>query len=161
MADDLIRSIRASLPGAVLDVVDYAGETTVVAKASQVKELLRFLKERRGFDYLVDITSVHWPEEGRVDVVYLARSLATREQLRVRTAVPEEAPEVPSVTDLWGTANWLEREVYDLMGVRFEGHPDLKRILLPEDFEGHPLRKEYPMEGDDEWRNYLRPEEGA
>ena len=161
MADDLIRSIRASLPGAVLDVVDYAGETTVVAKASQVKELLRFLKERRGFDYLVDITSVHWPEEGRVDVVYLARSLATREQLRVRTAVPEEAPEVPSVTDLWGTANWIEREVYDLMGVRFEGHPDLKRILLPEDFEGHPLRKEYPMEGDDEWRNYLRPEEGA
>jgi NADH-quinone oxidoreductase subunit C len=77
----------------------------------------------------------------------------------VRVPLPEEDPEVESVSDVWRTANWLEREVYDLMGVRFLGHPDLKRIMLPEEFEGHPLRKEYPMQGDDAWRNYLSPEE--
>ncbi len=156
---DLIREIASKFPTAVKEVVEYAGEKTLVVEASQTKAILRFLKETAGFDYLADVSSVHWPDEGRIDVVYLPRSLKSREQIRVRVALPVENPVIETVSDIWPTADWLEREVYDLMGVRFEGHPNLSRILLPEDFEGHPLRKEYPMEGDDEWRNYLPAEE--
>jgi len=156
--EELIGRLRKSNPDAILEVVYYQGETTLVAEAGKAKGLLRSLKDDEGFDYLVDVSSVHWPEEGRMDVVYVARSLKTRDQLRVRAEVPDENPEIETVSDVWRTADWLEREVYDLMGVRFTGHPDLKRIMLPEDFEGHPLRKEYPMEGDDEWRNFLPAE---
>ena len=151
--------IRDRFQGALKEVVEYQGETTYVVDAAAAKGVLRLLKEERGFNYMADLSCAHWPEEGRIDVVYQVRSLATREECRVRAALPVEAPAIPTVSDLWGTANWLEREVYDLMGVVFADHPDLRRIMLPEDFEGHPLRKEYPMEGDDEWRNYLLPEE--
>ncbi len=101
------------------------------------------------------MSSAHWPDEGRIDVVYLPRSLKTAEQVRIRVPLPVEDPSIETVADIWRTADWLEREVYDLMGVTFIGHPDLRRIMLPEEFDGHPLRKEYPMEGDDEWRNFL------
>jgi NADH-quinone oxidoreductase subunit C len=157
--NEITQQIGSRFQGALKEVVEYQGETTYVVEASAAKEVLRFLKQERGFNYLADLSCAHWPEEGRIDVVYQVRSLKTREQCRVRAAVPVEDPVVATVSDLWGTANWLEREVYDLMGVVFTDHPDLRRIMLPEDFEGHPLRKEYPMEGDDEWRNYLLPEE--
>ncbi len=156
---DLIREIAGKFPSAVKEVAEYAGEKTLVVEAGQAKAVLRFLKEAAGFDYLADVSSAHWPEEGRIDVVYLPRSLKSREQVRVRAALPEENPVIETVSDLWPAADWMEREVYDLMGIRFDGHPNLSRVLLPEDFEGHPLRKEYPMEGDDEWRNYLPAEE--
>lgn len=156
---DLIQGIRERLPEAVQEIVEYQGETTLVVKPASAKGVLRHLKEAEGFNYLVDVSCAHWPEEGRIDVVYLARNLKDRRQLRVRAPLPVEDPSVETVTDLWRSANWLEREVYDLMGVTFIGHPDLRRIMLPEDFEGHPLRKEYPMEGDDAWRNFLPPEE--
>ena len=157
---ELTQAIGERFPGAVVEIVEFRGETTVVADPERAKAILRFLKEERGFNYLVDVSSAHWPEEGRINVVWQVRNLKTREQLRIRSPLPEEAPQVESVADLWRTADWLEREVYDLMGVVFLGHPDLRRILMPEDFEGYPLRKEYPMEGDDEWRNYLPVEEG-
>ena len=134
------------------------GETTLVVEPSRSKEVLRFLKAERGFNYLTDLSCAHWPDEGRIDVVYQVRNLSNREQVRVRAPLPVEDPSIETVCDVWRTANWLEREVYDLMGVQFLGHPDLRRIMLPEDFEGNPLRKEYPMEGDDEWRNYVPPE---
>ena len=155
---DLAADIRAKFPGALKELVLKQGETTLVVEAARAKEILRFMKAERGFNYLVDVSSVHWPDEGRIDVVYLARNLTTREQVRVRAALPVEDPTIETVCDVWRTANWLEREVYDLMGIQFTGHPDLRRIMLPEDFEGHPLRKEYPMEGDDEWRNFIPPE---
>ena len=128
--------------------------------AARAKGILRFLKDAEGFNYLADVSSAHWPEEGRIEVAYLARNLRDRRQLRIKASLPVEDPSIETVADIWRTANWLEREVYDLMGVTFIGHPDLRRILLPEDFDGFPLRKEYPMEGDDEWRNFLPSEEG-
>jgi NADH-quinone oxidoreductase subunit C len=155
---DLTSDIRDRFKGALKEVVAEFGETTLVVDPARAKELLRFLKAERGFNYLVDVSSAHWPDEGRIDVVYQVRSLSSREQVRVRVPLPVEDPSIETVCDVWRTANWLEREVYDLMGVQFLGHPDLRRIMLPEDFEGNPLRKEYPMEGDDEWRNYLPPE---
>lgn len=156
---DLARDIQDKFPGALKEVVLTPGETTLVMEAARAKEVLRFMKSERGFNYLVDVSSAHWPEEGRIDIVYQVRNLATRDQVRVRAALPVEDPSIETVCDIWRTANWLEREVYDLMGVQFLGHPDLRRIMMPEDFEGYPLRKEYPMEGDDEWRNYISPEE--
>ena len=155
---DLASSLQEKFPGALKEVVLSSGETTLVLEAARAKEVMRFMKLERGFNYLVDVSSAHWPEEGRIDVVYQVRNLATRDQVRVRVALPVEDPSIETVCDIWRTANWLEREVYDLMGVQFLGHPDLRRIMMPEDFEGYPLRKEYPMEGDDEWRNYLLPE---
>ncbi len=155
---DLTNDIRDRFPDALKEVVVTPGETTLVVEATRAKAILRFMKAERGFNYLVDVSCAHWPDEGRIDVVYQVRNLSTREQVRVRAALPVEDPSIETVADLWRTANWLEREVYDLMGIMFMGHPDLRRIMLPEDFEGHPLRKEYPMEGDDEWRNYLPPE---
>ncbi len=155
---DLTNDIRDRFPDALKEAVLTPGETTLVVESAQAKAVLRFMKAERGFNYLVDVSCAHWPDEGRIDVVYQVRNLSTREQVRVRAALPVEDPSIETVADLWRTANWLEREVYDLMGIMFVGHPDLRRIMLPEDFEGHPLRKEYPMEGDDEWRNYLPPE---
>jgi NADH-quinone oxidoreductase subunit C len=156
---DAVQGIREKFPEAIREIVEYQGETTLVVDPSKAKGILKFLKEGEGFNYLADISSAHWPEEGRIDVVYLARNLQDRRQLRIRAALPVEDPSIDTVADVWRTANWLEREVYDLMGVTFIGHPDLRRILLPEDFDGFPLRKEYPMEGDDEWRNFLPQEE--
>lgn len=156
---DLALDLQEKFPGALKEVVLSAGETTLVLEAARAKDILRFMKSERGFNYLVDVSSAHWPDDGRIDVVYQVRNLSTRDQVRVRVALPVEDPCTETVSDIWRTANWLEREVYDLMGVQFLGHPDLRRIMTPEDFEGHPLRKEYPMEGDDEWRNYLPPEE--
>jgi NADH-quinone oxidoreductase subunit C len=155
---DLTSDIRERFAGALKEVVVGLGETTLVVEPSRAKEVLRFMKAERGFNYLADLSCAHWPDEGRIDVVYQVRNLSNREQVRVRVPLSVEDPSTDTVSDVWRTANWLEREVYDLMGVQFAGHPDLRRIMLPEDFEGHPLRKEYPMEGDDEWRNYLPPE---
>lgn len=158
---EIVERIRSQFPGTIQEVVASAGETTLVVGPARLGEFLGHLKSEEGFRFLADLSCAHWPEAGRIDVVYQLRNMTTREQLRVRVALPEEDPEVESAAGIWRAANWLEREVYDLMGVRFLGHPDLKRIMLPEDFEGHPLRKEYPVQGDDAWRNFLSPEEGA
>jgi len=155
----LTSELSKAFPGAIVEVVEFRGETTLVVGAAKAVDILRNLKEEHGFDYLVDITSAHWPDEDRIDVLWLVRNMKTRVQLRIQAPLPVSDPSIGSVTDLWSTASWLEREVYDLMGVVFLGHPDLRRIMLPEDFEGFPLRKEYPMEGYAEWRNYL-PAEG-
>ena len=146
---DLAKDLQDKFPGAVKEVVLKQGETTLVVDAARTKDVLRFMKADRGFNYLVDVSSAHWPDEGRIDVVYQVRNLATREQVRVRAALPVEDPSIETVCDIWRTANWLEREVYDLMGVQFLGHPDLRRIMMPEDFEGYPLRKDFPLLGVD------------
>ncbi|MEJ2368127.1 MAG: NADH-quinone oxidoreductase subunit C [Acidobacteriota bacterium] len=151
-------TLQEKFPGAVTEVLSDGDETTLIVAASSAKGILASLKQDHGFNYLADLSSAHWPEEARIDVVWMVRNLESRQQLRIRVPLPEEDPVIETVSDLWKAANWLEREVFDLMGVRFEGHPGLKRIMLPDDFEGHPLRKEYPVEGFDEWRNYLPPE---
>jgi len=110
--------------------------------------LCRFLKEQRSFTRLVAVTCIdRYPTEPRFEVVYLLHSIPNNERLRVKAAVRSDAAELPSVCGVWSGAEWYEREVYDMFGVRFAGHPDLRRILMPDYWQGHPLRKDFPVHG--------------
>jgi len=136
---------------------EFRGQIRCVAPAATVHEVLRTLKEELGFDLLVDITCVDYLEyrgaTDRYGLVYLLANTQTSERLTVRTFVNDPEPTVPTAVDLWEGANWLEREVWDLFGIRFTGHGDLRRIVLPEGFEAHPLRKDYPLQGRGERHN--------
>jgi NADH-quinone oxidoreductase subunit C len=128
----------------------FRGELTVTVPREQLLRVAGFLRNdpELEFDFLSDLTATdHVPLEPRFAVVYHMLSIRHRHTLRLRTWTPGTNPSVPSVTNIWPTANWHEREVFDLFGIRFEGHPDLTRILLPLDWEGHPLRRDYPTEG--------------
>jgi NADH-quinone oxidoreductase subunit C len=110
-------------------------------------EVCRFLKERRGFR-LVSVTAVDWwPQEPRFEVVYHVHSIEHNERLRLKCGVAGGAPEIDSVSGVWRSANWYEREVFDLFGIVFRNHPDLRRIMMPDEWQGHPLRKDYPVHG--------------
>ncbi len=125
------------------------GDATVVVDPTHIVEVLRFLRDdgELEFEMLMDVTAVDYvEEEPRFEVVYHLYSLARNHRVRVKARVPEASPVIDSAVDIWPSANWMEREVFDLYGVRFEGHPDLRRILLYDEFEGHPLRKDYPKE---------------
>jgi NADH-quinone oxidoreductase subunit C len=128
----------------------FAGEVTVTVPRADIVHICRFLKGERGFRFLVDLTAVDWPEraEGRFDVVYWMHRFDDSRRLRLVTVLPDGEP-IASVTGVWRTANWMEREAYDMFGVVFEGHPNLERILTWEGFNGHPLRKDFPVEGVD------------
>ena len=135
---------------AVAEVIEFRGETTVVVPARNLLRTCEFLARERDlrFVYLSDITPVdRFPLEPRFEVNYHLLSLDRREQLRLRVRLSGAEPVVRSVIPVWPTANWHEREAFDLFGIRFEGHPDLTRILMPDEWEGHPLRKDYPVEG--------------
>jgi NADH-quinone oxidoreductase subunit C len=126
------------------------GETTITAHRDILIPLLRFLKEREeyAFDFLTDLCGVdHLPESPRFRIVYHLYSLRRKHRLRVKVAVEESDPVVDSCTSIWAGADWHERECFDLFGIIFRGHPNLQRILLPPEFEGHPLRKDFPLEG--------------
>lgn len=157
--DETLDKLKNSFEESLLSIKKFRGETTVIVKPSNLHDILKFLKED-GFNYLVDVSSAHFPEREEIELLYLVRDLKNKRQVRIKTSLPVEEPRINSACDIWAGANWMEREVFDLMGVIFEGHPDLRRILMPEDFEDFPLRKEYPMEGDDEYRNFLKPGEG-
>jgi NADH-quinone oxidoreductase subunit C len=125
-------------------------QVVVFVDSGRVREILRWLKEEpeQGYAFLLDLTAVDYGGGRPLQVVYQLWSLVHRRSLRVKTEVPVSDPRLDSVQPLWATANWLEREVYDLFGVAFEGHPDLRRILMPENYaEGHPLRKDFPLRG--------------
>jgi NADH-quinone oxidoreductase subunit C len=135
---------------AVGEVLESLGETTVVVPREQLRRACEFLATEPAlrFSYLSDITTVdRFPVEPRFEVNYHLLSMDRRERLRLKVKLAGNDPVVASVTPVWPTANWHERENFDLFGIRFEGHPDLKRILMPDDWEGHPLRKDYPVEG--------------
>jgi NADH-quinone oxidoreductase subunit C len=119
---------------------------------SIVSELLQILRDEEDFDFCVDVTAVHYPErEKQFELIWILYSFATNERIRVKTPLAD-GETGPSVSSVWPAANWLEREVYDMFGIRFDGHPDLKRILLPDGWKGHPLRKEYGIiQQDQEW----------
>jgi len=157
--DTLIR-LKDAVQNEGFSTLEFRDEFTLTIPVPQLLPVLTYLKEKEGFRSLVDISSTHWENRGEIHVVWQVRCLSDARQVRVKVIVGDDETNVPSVTGLWGSANWQEREVYDLMGIQFEGHPDLRRILLPEEFSGFPLRREFPMEGDDEWRNYLAPGEG-
>ena len=130
----------------------YLGQNYLVVESSIVGELLTILRDAEKFDYCVDVTAVHYPDrEKQFEVVWILYSYDRNERIRVKASYAENES-VPSVTSIWPTANWLEREVYDMFGIRFDGHPDLKRILLPDGWKGHPLRKDYGIiQQDNEW----------
>jgi NADH-quinone oxidoreductase subunit C len=138
--------------GSGLETSTYLGQNYMLAESSIVAELLRVLRDEEQFDYCVDVTAVHYPErEKQFELIWILYSFAANERIRVK-AFLAEGESAPSVTSIWAATNWLEREVYDMFGITFEGHPDMKRILLPDGWKGHPLRKDYGIiQQDQEW----------
>jgi NADH-quinone oxidoreductase subunit C len=138
--------------GSALDPLAYLGQNYLVVDRSLIPDILRLLRDEEQFDYCVDITAVHYPKrEKQFDVLWNLYSFARNERLRVKTQIADGAS-IPSSVAIWPTANWLEREVFDMFGIQFDGHPELKRILLPDGWKGHPLRKDYGiLQQDQEW----------
>lgn len=137
---------------------EFRDNVRVVVAADKVHALLTTLKEQHGFDMLIDITAVDYLEyEGAADrfgVVYCVLSTETGKRLVVKTHVNDPNPTLPTATNLWRGADWMEREVFDMFGITFAGHPDLRRILMPEEFTSYPLRKDYPLKGRGERHNF-------
>jgi len=150
----ILARLRGRLGARVLETHEHHGDHTAVITAEGIVDALRFCRDEPdlGFDMLMDLTAVDYlkypgREDGpRFDVVYHLSSVTYNHRVRLKVPVEQDAPTVPTATALWPIANWLEREVWDMYGIRFDGHPDLRRLLLYEEFVGHPLRKDYPME---------------
>jgi NADH-quinone oxidoreductase subunit C len=141
-------ALEAHSPDAIAGGHTERGEPTLFIAPSRIVETCRYLKHEQGFLRLSGVTSVDWhPADPRFEVVYLLHSLDANARLRLKCWVSEAESEIDSVTGVWRSANWYEREVFDMFGIRFRNHPDLRRILMPVDWEGHPLRKDYPVHG--------------
>ncbi len=141
-------AIEAAEPGAVLGGGLAYGEANLEVRPDKLVAVCRFLKDQQQFVRLADLTAVDYhPREPRFEVIYHLHSIGKNQRLRLKCRVPEADAEVDSITSVWRSANWHEREVFDLFGIVFRGHPNLRRIMLPEDWEGHPLRKDYPVHG--------------
>ncbi|MDD5141350.1 MAG: NADH-quinone oxidoreductase subunit C [Verrucomicrobiales bacterium] len=146
---DLANQLKAKFGDFISEPVEFRGEITVkLADAEQIAEVCGFAKAKLGFNYLVDISSLdNYGEDPRWTLVYELRNFANGAELRIKTDVSEEKSELPTVLGVWATANWHEREIYDMMGIRFRGHPDLRRILMWEGYPYFPLRKDFPLAG--------------
>ncbi len=143
----VLRSLIDQLASAVKHTHANLGDATAVVDPARIYDVMEFLRDESEFDMLTDLTAVDYlGETPRFEVVYHFYSTIQNRRVRIKARVSEEAAELASVCDLFASANWMEREVFDLYGIRFTGHPDLRRILLYEEFEGHPLRKDYPKE---------------
>jgi len=138
--------------GSGLDAQTYLGQNYLTVDRALIPNILRLLRDEEQFDYCVDITAAHYPKrEKQFDVIWILYSFPRNERMRVKTQIADGAS-IPSSVSIWATANWLEREVYDMFGITFDGHPDLKRILLPDGWKGFPLRKDYGiLQQDQEW----------
>ena len=143
--------IEAAVSGAVLGASEHRGELTIEIAAPRLREVAAYVKRPPlAFVLLSDVTCADFPDEpGRFRVAYHLFSLESAARLRLRAWAGAEDPELPSVSSVWATANWHEREVYDMFGVRFAGQPDMTRMLMPLDWEGHPLRRDYPLGGEE------------
>jgi NADH-quinone oxidoreductase subunit C len=144
-----LRRLIEALPDAVLETHAHVGDATACVDPERVVEVARLLRDDSAleFEMLTDVTAVDYlGQEPRFEMVYHFYSVAGNRRLRIKARVPEDPAEIDSLADVYASANWMEREVWDLYGIRFKGHPDLRRILLYEEFEGHPLRKDYPKE---------------
>jgi NADH-quinone oxidoreductase subunit C len=141
--------LKARFGDVLSEPVEFRGEITIqIANAERIAEVCEFARKESGFDYLVDISSLdNYGEDPRWTLVYHLRSLANGCELRIKTDVSEEKSELPTVISVWRTADWHEREIYDMMGIRFRGHPDLRRILMWEGYPYFPLRKDFPLAG--------------
>jgi NADH-quinone oxidoreductase subunit C len=144
-----ITVLQSACAGAVEHLAFWVGDWSLVVASSRLLEVADHLRHAPGaeFDACSDVTATDWPPRAaRFDVIYALYSTRLRHRVRLKVRVAEGAG-VPSVSAVWPSANWLEREVFDLFGIRFEGHPDLRRILMPDEWQGHPQRKDYPLEG--------------
>ena len=147
---ELSRQLKERFGGDITECSTYLGQNFVVAKPEAVQPVIEFLKMEADFDYMVDVTAVDYPKRTpRFDLVYILYSFPRNERVRVKTSVADGA-RPQSMVGVHLTANWLEREVFDMFGIEFEGHPDMRRILLPDEWQGHPLRKDYPIVKQDE-----------
>jgi NADH-quinone oxidoreductase subunit C len=147
----MIAKLKGSY-GSGMEPLTYAGQNYMLVDRSLIPEVLQVLRNEEQFDYCVDITALHYPQrEKQFDVVWVLYSFARNERIRVKTQIADGAM-LPSSVPIWAGANWLEREVFDMFGIKFDGHPDMKRILLPDGWKGHPLRKDYGiLQQDNEW----------
>ncbi len=144
------QQLRQFDPGAVEDAVTFRDEVTLFVRPQSLVRVCEFLRDAPGlrFNYLSGVTALdHYPNEPRFVAVYHLYSIETNQRLRLKVRLSGDSPRIASVVPVWPGANAFEREAYDLFGIYFEGHPDLRRILMPEDWEGHPLRKDYPTQG--------------
>jgi NADH-quinone oxidoreductase subunit C len=142
---ELVQRLKARFGEAVHEATLDRKQAIVLVAADKLRDIARCCRDEEKFDMLVDLTAVDWPKrEKRFDIILNLCSLVKNERLRLKAHVGENEP-VPSTVEVWPAANWLERECYDMFGIVFKGHPDLKRILLPDEWEGHPLRKDYDI----------------
>lgn len=147
-ATEVSATLEAWAPGVVSGGTCEHGETTLWVQAASIVAVCRQLKEKLDFVRLAGLSAIdRFPQEPRFEVFYLLHSISRNERLRLKVALAGDDPEVDSVTGVWSGANWYERETFDLFGVRFRGHPNLCRIMLPDDWEGHPLRRDFPIHG--------------
>jgi NADH-quinone oxidoreductase subunit C len=145
LADELARRYRERFGGAILDAVEDRKQAYLVIDSAQLLEIARYSRDEEKFDLLEDWTAVDWPRrEKRFDLIAVLYSFPNNTRLRLKTPLAE-SQEASSLTEIWPAANWLEREIFDLFGIVFRGHPNLKRILLPDEWQGHPLRKDYDI----------------
>jgi NADH-quinone oxidoreductase subunit C len=159
----IVDALKERFGGDILKAYSFIGQNQIDVKKTRIAEIMLFLRDNTvmPFNYLADETAVHWPKDEEFELVYILYSFEKNERIRVKARV-KEWEEIESVVAVWSTANWLEREVYDMFGVRFANHPDLRRILLPEDWVGFPLRKDYNIRLQDvEWvRKHLGIDSG-
>jgi len=148
----MVTALKRQYGSGIREASTYLGQNYMIVDSSLIPELLQVLRDQEQFDYCVDITAVHYPQrENQFELIWILYSFARNERIRVKIMIAD-GEIVPSSVAIWPTANWLEREVYDMFGIRFDGHPDLKRILLPDGWKGHPLRKDYGIiQQDNEW----------
>ncbi|MFW5692152.1 MAG: NADH-quinone oxidoreductase subunit C [Chloroflexota bacterium] len=149
---DPVDALKKALPDAVQDVHYFRNETTIVVSAQDVPMAMRYLRDTPGlvYNFLSDISAVdYYPDyssrPGRFGVSYHVLSMLYNRRLRVKVYVDEDEPVIPTITEIWPAANWLEREILDMMGLQFEGHPNPRRLLMPADWDGHPHRRDYPL----------------
>jgi NADH-quinone oxidoreductase subunit C len=147
----VVENLKGKFAASILEVTEFRGETTVIVKKEEIVAICSYLKMSEGFNFLSDLCGVDYlgKKDDRFMVVYNLYNISTHERLRLKVAVAEKDATVDSVASVWGTANWHERECWDLLGISFNNHPDLRRILMPADWVGHPLRKDYPVQGPD------------
>jgi NADH-quinone oxidoreductase subunit C len=145
---DPIELANLSLKDAIQEIVQFRGETTIIVDREKIVDVCKFFRDTEGLEYnfLEDVSWVdYYPTEPRFGVCYHIYSMIYNRRLRIKTLLPGDDPHTPSMTAVWHAANYQEREAYDLMGIIFDGHPDLRRIMLPDDWDGHPQRKDYPL----------------
>ncbi len=159
-AAQIAEKIKERFPEEVVDIGEFRGQISVTLKKGRIFEICRFLHDEPefSFDYLVDLCGVDYlgKKEVRFEVVYHLYSIKHRNGIRLKAEVAKDDLTIDSVVPIWAGVNWHERECFDMYGIAFKGHPDHRRILMPEDWEGHPLRKDYPVQGPDkEWPGFL------